>query len=285
MLFLQKLYRWKWKVCYNKKIFRLKRNILERVIKFGVKTLGNGGYTVKRWKFWKKEPIQEEQDEMDALLYKYMPKYEEKLMADLESKIDYSYEFSDEYRRKMERLIRKEPRIVPMRILKRVAVGIAVFLLTFSLSMYWGVKQCNAQWLKLYETIKTIWEDSFLYSYFIENAIDTGLPTVYEPKYIPEGYELVRKTENTRVRVFVYEQDNKQLKLKQLIIGDADEAIIDSEFIQQKTIKVYGMEISLYYYADGKISSYCEYLDSIFIIDTSALTQDEIVNIYEGWIQ
>ena len=237
---------------------------------------------MKKWKFWKKA-YEEEQDELDELLYKYMPKYEEKLMEELESKIDYEYEFSDNYRRKMAKLIRKERYIVPKRVLKRVAVGIAVFLVSFCLSMYWGVVSGNAQWTKLYETIKTIWEDSFLYSYFRKSNVE--LAVVYEPTYIPEGYELVEKTENIRMYDWIYKKDDKSIYLRQRIIENASEFVIDSDFIKEEVIRAQNMEIMLYYYEDGRICSYCEYLDSIFIIHTKDLKEEELLKIYEGWIK
>ena len=239
---------------------------------------------MKKWKFWKKACIQEEPDELDVLLYKYMPKYEEKLMAELESKIDYNYEFSDNYRRKMERLIRKERTIMPKRVLKRVAVGIAVFVLSFCLSMYWGVTSGNAQWTKLYETIKTIWEDFFLYSYFKKSNVE--LAVVYEPTYIPDGYELVKKTENTRMYDWIYEKDGKSIiHLRQRVIENASEFMVDSDFVKEEVIRVQNMEFLLYYYEDGSICSYYEYLDSVFIIHAKELNQEELIKIYEGWIK
>ena len=60
---------------------------------------------MKRWEFGKKAHVQEEPDELDRLLYKYMPKYEEQLMAELESNVDYDYEFSDNYKKKMAQLV------------------------------------------------------------------------------------------------------------------------------------------------------------------------------------
>lgn len=238
---------------------------------------------MKNWKFWKKAHEQEEPDELDALLYQYMPKYEEKLMEELESKIDYEYEFSDNYKKKMARLIRKERYMVPKRILRRVAVAIAAFVLAFCLSMYWGVATGHAQWTKLYETIKTIWEDSFLYSYF--KKTDMELAVVYEPTYVPEGYELVEKTENIRMYDWIYKKDDKSIYLCQWIVENASRFLVDSDFIREEIIQVQDMEIMLYYYEDGRVCSYYEYLDSIFIIDAKKLNLEEMIHIYEGWIK
>lgn len=239
--------------------------------------------SLKNWKFWKKAHEQEELDELDLLLYQYMPKYEEKLMEKLESKIDYEYAFSDNYRHKMEKLIRKERYIVPKRVLSRVAVGVAAFVLSFCLSMYWGVATGNAQWTKLYETIKTIWEDSFLYSYFKKS--DVELVVMYEPTYIPEGYELVKKTENIWNYNWVYEKEDNSIHLWQRIIEHVSEFIVDSDFIKEEIVRVQDMDIILYYYEDGSICSYCEYLNSTFTIHANKLNQEELIKIYEGWIK
>ena len=239
---------------------------------------------MKKWKFWKKTyDEQEEPDELDLLLYKYMPKYEEKMMEELENEVDYDYEFSDNYRRKMERLIRKERHIVPMRILKRVAVGIAVFVITFFISMYWGVVQGNAQWTNLYETLKTIWEDSFVYSYF--KKTDMELSIIYEPTYVPEGYELVKKTENPRMYGWHYKKEGKRIYLKQMLVESKDRLIVDADFVKEEIIRVKDMEIFVYYYEDGRIGMYYEHLESTFTIFAEELNEEEMIKIYEGWVK
>ena len=243
---------------------------------------------MKWWKFGKKVHIQEDEpDELDKLLYKYMPKYEEQLMAELERNVDYEYEFSENYRKKMERLIRKERHIVPKRILKRVAMGIVAFVMTFCISMYWGVVTGNAQWTKLYETIKTIWEDFFLFSYFDKS--DEKVWIVYEPEYMLEGYELVRESQNECMKTFIYKKGDLQIKLQQRDVTTGSEFFVDSAFVKEEVIKNHGMEIFVYYYETGEICTYYEYLGSVFIINThkmnADLNREEIIKIYEGWIK
>lgn len=239
---------------------------------------------MKWWKFGKKVHIQEDEpDELDKLLYKYMPKYEEQLMAELERNVDYEYEFSENYRKKMERLIRKERHIVPKRILKRVAMGIVAFVMTFCISMYWGVVTGNAQWMKLYETIKTMWEDFFLFSYFDKS--DEKVWIVYEPKYMLEGYELVLERENAGMKLLVYEKDNLRIQLQQRSVRTGSKFAVDSDFVREEIIKNNDMEIFVYYYADGGICTYYEYLGSVFVINLYELNQEEIIKIYEGWIK
>ena len=239
---------------------------------------------MKKWKFWKKTyDEQEEPDELDVLLYKYMPKYEEKMMEELENEVDYDYEFSDNYRRKMERLVRKERYIVPMRIVKRVAMGIVAVIITFFISMYCGVVQGNAQWTNLYETLKTIWEDSFVYSYF--KKTDMELSIIYEPMYVPEGYELVEKIENPRMYDWIYEKDNNKIHLRQLMIENEGRLIVDADFVKEKIIRKEDMEIFVYYYKDGRICTYYEYLESTFIIHAEELNEEEMIKIYEGWVK
>ena len=239
---------------------------------------------MKWWKFGKKVHIQEDEpDELDKLLYKYMPKYEEQLMAELERNVDYEYEFSENYRKKMERLIRKERHIVPKRILKRVAMGIVAFVMTFCISMYWGVVTGNAQWTKLYETIKTIWEDFFLFSYFDKS--DEKVWIVYEPEYMLEGYELVLEKENEYATIFIYEKEGLRVQLQQRSVITGSEFFVDSDFIKEEVMNHYDMEIFVYYYEDGRICTYYEYLGSIFMINAYGLDKEEMIKIYEGWIK
>ena len=59
--------------------------------------------------------------------------------------------------------------------------------------------------------------------------------------------------------------------------------------MKEEVIKNHDMEIGVYYYGNGEICTYYEYLGSVFIINThkmnADLNREEIIKIYEGWIK
>ena len=237
-----------------------------------------------KWNVWRKRYPQTEPDELDMLLYEYMPKLEQEKMEALEAKAAAcEHVFSERFERKMKRLIRKERYMVPMRILKRVGLGMAAFLLTFCVAMYWGVTTSNAHWLKLYESIKTIWEDSFLYSYFTKS--DTEFSILYEPTYIPDGYELVEEKVNNDFHSLKYQKEEKKIRLENFRAEEGRTKVVDANYVREEKVAINGMEIVIYYYADGRICGYYEYIDSIFVINASDLNKEELLRIYEGWIK
>lgn len=68
-------------------------------------------------------------------------------------------------------------------LVKKAAV-LLICVISFLAILSMSVK---AYRVKFFETIKTIWEDSVLYSYFTNQNQQTF--QCYEPSYIPEGYQ------------------------------------------------------------------------------------------------
>ena len=107
-------------------------------------------------------------DVTDAWLYKYMSIVDEAIINEIEKNVDYDYAFSDEFNRKMERTIRKEKFIPFWNSVSKFGKSVAIFALVIVTSLFAVTMSVEAYRIQFFETVKTIWEDSFFYTYFTE---------------------------------------------------------------------------------------------------------------------
>ncbi len=99
----------------------------------------------------------------DEWLYRYMPMAAEAFLEDIEKEIDYKYEFSIGFEKKMKRLQRWERRRSIRSAVYKIGrrylhIAAVVVVIVFLCSM--SIEACR---IVFFDTIKTIWEDSFLY--------------------------------------------------------------------------------------------------------------------------
>ena len=130
-------------------------------------------------------------DVTDAWLYKYMSIVDEAIINEIEKNVDYDYAFSDEFNRKMERTIRKEKFIPFWNSVSKFGKSVAIFALVIVTSLFAVTMSVEAYRIQFFETVKTIWEDSFFYTYFTEEK-DIGFQK-REFEYLPDGYYLIEE--------------------------------------------------------------------------------------------
>lgn len=130
-------------------------------------------------------------DVTDAWLYKYMSIVDEAIINEIEKNVNYDYAFSDEFNRKMERTIRKEKFIPFWNSVSKFGKSVAIFALVIVTSLFAVTMSVEAYRIQFFETVKTIWEDSFFYTYFTEEK-DIGFQK-REFEYLPDGYYLIEE--------------------------------------------------------------------------------------------
>lgn len=216
----------------------------------------------------------------DEWLYKYMPIVDEVIIRELESSTDYEYQFSDKFEKQMKKLIRREmhPWLeVFYRILKKAAVlfvCIISSLVIISMSV-------EAYRVKVFDTIKAIWEDSVLYSYFTNQNQETF--QCHEPGYILEGYQ---ETERIFLEywfsVTYTNEEGDMITWDQMLVQDEGEIVTDIECDQQITKEINGMNVVISIYSDGFVSAYCEQDEYIYILTADEMSVDEVCIVFDS---
>lgn len=215
----------------------------------------------------------------DEWLYKYMPIVDEAIIQELESQVDTDYKFSRKFERKMKRLMRREAHQwigITQTIIKQVVVfmvGIIGVALIFTMSV-------EAYRVKFFETIKTIWEDSVLYSYFVDEK-RTDFYCI-EPGYIPEGYQEIERIVTEHWFSLTYENENGDLIIwDQVLIMDGRSLVMDSEYEKQVLREVNGDDVVINIYSDGYINAYYEHGEYVYLLTANKISIEEVCSLFK----
>ena len=214
----------------------------------------------------------------DEWLYKYMPVIDAAIIRELENEIDYEDPFTSRFEHRMKKLIRREahPWIGAFyRLSKKAAILFAcvistLFVITMSVQAYR---------IRFFESVKSIWEDSVLYSYSVDQ--DQGIIQCNEPRFIPEGYQETERIFSNYLFNITYTNENGDMVTwDQMLVQDGGKFIADIEYDQQIMKEVNGKNIVISLYPNGFVYAYCEYGEYAYLLTADNLSIDEVCLIF-----
>lgn len=225
-------------------------------------------------------------DDLDELLYKYMPIVDEELISELEMQVDGEFVFSEEFEKKMSKVIRWNKFYSRLERLKKSTKYIAASLiLALGLCMTFS-QTARAYSGMLFERIKTIWEDSFIYTYFVEDSVCEEEVEMREPSYIPKDYSCMNSVSNEIMWYAIYEDaQGNQITYQQMLVTNEEKTVMDLEYISEKTIDLNGNVLTLYFYEDGYIHAYYTWDKYIWEITADDIQEEEIYKIIEDVVK
>lgn len=213
----------------------------------------------------------------DEWLYKYMPIVEAAILRAIESEVDRDYIFSEDYENKMKKVIRQEARMWIsdfMRFARKVAVVIICILgVLFALTM-----SVEAYRTKFFQTVKEIWEDSVIYTYFFE-VNEEGFREM-EPQYIPEGYSEVSRVYMEDMVSLVYEDsDGNYIILDQMLAINGRFNVLDIDYEKQEQKEIGGKFVTISIYSNGYITAWYEQDEYIYILNANKINISDVYDI------
>lgn len=226
------------------------------------------------------------EDELDRLLYEYMPRAEEKWIAALEKRSsEEEYVPSDRFLEMAGHLIdkanRMEKRQRMVKLLKRAA---AIFLIIVSAS-FAACMSVEATREKFVEFIRKLHADWTEYKYDLKEGAEAEFVLI-EPGYLPEGYREYAREDMGDV-VHIYYQNEKQGIDTEIIYEESTaEGLtvgLDTEGARIKTKNIGGEKIE---YFENKEMGYVYWTDEdtyyniIGYVDVNELLKmaDSIIN-------
>ena len=216
----------------------------------------------------------------DEWLYKYMPIMDEAIIRELEEATDYGYQFSDKFERKMKKLIWKEAHPW-IHVFYRQFKRSAIFLFCIVSSMFLISMSVEANRIKFFETVKTIWEDSVLYSYFVDETQDGFVCN--EPEYIPAGYQETDRIITEHWFSITYENEYGEMIIwDQMLVLDGGSLVIDSEYDTQIVREINGDKAIISLYADGYMGAYYEHGAYVYVLAADKLSIEELCSMIES---
>ncbi|MGN0426582.1 MAG: DUF4367 domain-containing protein [Agathobacter sp.] len=216
----------------------------------------------------------------DEWLYKYMPVLDSAIINKLESQVNTEYEFSSKFKHRMRRLINQESHPW-LREIQNIRKQVAVFLIVMIGTTFLFTMSVEAYREKFFETVKTIWEDSILYSYL--KSMDTEEFQIHEPGYIPEGYRETERIEVDTLFSVVYENSiGEMITWDQMLVLNGGSLVVDSEYDSQITKVIYGDEVIISLYSDGYIGAYYEHGEYAYMLTADNLSAEEVCLMLES---
>ncbi len=212
----------------------------------------------------------------DEWLYQYMPAVGKAIVEDAERQQDINHEFSDKFEKKMNKMLRREGR---GKIWKKVpGIGRCAVIIAALLGGYFLFNiTSGAHGRRFFETVKTLMGDMFSYSYSAE-ADELGGFMAYEPKGLPEGYELVEGDVSGHSAFYVYEDEYGHiLTWEQNLAHEYVTFGIDAEYDYAENIEVWGELAEVHRYKEGFTSVYYEYGNCIYLFSVDEELSNEII--------
>ena len=123
----------------------------------------------------------------DDLLKDVLPKVSDELIKEWESETVENHEFSTGFNRRMKKIILKHKNKQLMKELMVVGKFAAALLLLIGVCFFGSTMVARANLDVLFKKIEVALEDSSMYVY--DEKTDSYIFNMYEPGYVPEGYE------------------------------------------------------------------------------------------------
>lgn len=218
----------------------------------------------------------------DEWLYEKMPIVDAAMVKRLEDDIDKEYVFSDKFIRHMNRLIKREKYMYSTKILKKIVQRVAVIVIVMLMGTFTVTMSVEACRIHFFHTIKTIFDGKIsIYSYELEKGNISD--AILNPRYLPDGYQLVEEHRTDTSSVMKYSRADENLIFNQKIISN-EKMIFDMSFDCMEQIAINGMTVSVYWYRDDTFWAYGEYGNSIYVLAGDKIEKDDIEKIYKHWI-
>ena len=189
------------------------------------------------------------------------------------------YEFSNEFERKMERLIRRIKTRSPVGAMaflrRRVVAFVAAIIILFASAM-----SVSAVRVAVFEFITEVYE-KFTNIFFNESRSSQDTAdgfTIYEPTYIPEGFELVNKNIDGLI-LLEYEKGNDFISYSQQCLENVS-MHINTEGVELEELEFKGLPAK--YYSNQGVQNLLWYDDEYMYMVSSTLDRDIVFKIAES---
>lgn len=213
----------------------------------------------------------------DEWLYKYMPIVDDAIIESLEKQVNYEYKFSKKFEKKMQRVIWQENHSV-IAGMKKIVERVAMFFVSILCIGLIVTLSVEAYREKFFATLKTIYEDSVLYSY--SSREENMILEITEPRFLPKGYVEKERMENgVSINIFYENSMGEQITWEQMLIDDGSSIILDTEYDTQVQRIVNGHTATVYFYEEGNSMAYYEADNYVYLITADQLTENEILEI------
>ena len=214
----------------------------------------------------------------DDLLKEILPKVSDELIKDWENSEIEQHTFSKRFNRKMKALLWKHKNKQLMKELYTVGKVAAALIIIIGVCFFGNTMVARANLDILFKKIEVALEDASMYVY--DEKTDMYYYTLYEPEYVPEGYEEIMKVIDSDVISIKYaDSDNNYIHWRQIIVETGVVLGNDAEYDDIIEKEYAGDNIGIYVYESGRKRLYYERGNCIFTLSVDNISVEEMYEI------
>ena len=211
----------------------------------------------------------------DDLLKDVLPKVSDELVKEWESETVENHEFSTGFDRQMKKFIRKHKNKQLKKELMVVGKIAAALLLLIGVCFFGSTMVARANLDVLFKKIEVALEDSSMCVY--DEKTGSYSFTMYEPEYVPEGYEEISKIKDDNVvSIFYKNHEGGSIYWKQIIVETGMIAGIDNEYDDIIEKEYAGDNVVMHIYESGQKGLYYEVGKFVFSICADEISVEEM---------
>ena len=211
----------------------------------------------------------------DDLLKDVLPKVSDELVKEWESETVENHEFSTGFNRQMKKFIRKHKNKQLKKELMVVGKIAAALLLLIGVCFFGSTMVARANLDVLFKKIEVALEDSSMYVY--DEKTDSYIFNMYEPGYVPEGYNEVSRILGENMVLISYENENEEkIHWKQMIIETGMISGTDNEYDDIIEKEYAGDKVIMRFYESGQKGLNYEVGNFMFSISTDNISVEEL---------
>lgn len=216
----------------------------------------------------------------EELLRDAFQKLSDELIEEWENIPDTDHKPSEDFEKKIKKLIGKTKNRELYRELLNIGKVAAAFIIIIGIALFGSTMKVKADPHLYFKKMEVLLNDASMYVY--DEELDNYYLTLYEPTYVPDGYEEVsRLVEDLGINILYKNKNDQIIKWKQRLIVNSTVVSTDSEYNAEIETEYAGENISLNIYTDGYKRLYYETGNCIFKINADDITVEDMYKMIE----
>lgn len=216
----------------------------------------------------------------EELLRDAFQKLSDELIEEWENIPDTDHKPSEDFEKKIKKLIGKTKNRELYKELLNIGKVAAAFIIIIGIALFGSTMKVKADPHLYFKKMEVLLNDASMYVY--DEELNNYYLTLYEPTYVPEGYEEVsREMEDTGINIRYKNKQGENITWKQLLITNTTIIGTDSEYNVEIDTEYAGENISLNIYKDGYKRLYYETGNCIFKINANDITIEDMYKMIE----
>lgn len=211
----------------------------------------------------------------EELLRDAFQKLSDELIEEWENIPDTDHKPSEDFEKKIKKLIGKTKNRELYRELLNIGKVAAAFIIIIGIALFSSTMKVKADPHLYFKKMEVLLNDASMYVY--DEELNNYYLTLYEPTYVPEGYEEVeRVVEDISITIYYKNNIDNIITWKQWLIINTAVLGTDSEYNAELETEYAGENIKMYIYEDGYKYLYYESGTCIFIINADNITMEDM---------